>query len=269
MAEAQIVHVDTETGEVVQPVTLFGTVDPAEIADAAAAKAAVLKKVVDQAGLAKRFGRDGREFITLEGWTFLGSMFGVFASVEWSRPIVNASNEVYGWEARAEARTLEGRLVGAAEAMCTIGERNWSNRDQYAVRSMAQTRAISKALRMPLSFVTVLAGYEATPADEVPDKDDDWGSPPTAGKGNEGPAMAPAEGGEGSSSRLGGDSDDEPSTLEPATPEQWARLLALADVGGSQPKALNRINRYNQASYTKATVKDATVAEVARAITGG
>ena len=45
---------------------------------------------------------------------------------------------------------------------------NWSGRDDYALRSMAQTRAVSKALRLPLGFIVALAGYEATPADEMP-----------------------------------------------------------------------------------------------------
>jgi hypothetical protein len=38
----------------------------------------------------------------------------------------------------------------------------------YAIRSMAQTRAISRALRAPLGQIIVLAGYEATPAEEMP-----------------------------------------------------------------------------------------------------
>ena len=33
---------------------------------------------------------------------------------------------------------------------------------------MAQTRATSKALRLPLGFVMTLAGLEATPAEEMP-----------------------------------------------------------------------------------------------------
>jgi hypothetical protein len=33
---------------------------------------------------------------------------------------------------------------------------------------MAQTRATSKALRVPLGFIVVLAGYEATPEEEMP-----------------------------------------------------------------------------------------------------
>jgi hypothetical protein len=33
---------------------------------------------------------------------------------------------------------------------------------------MAQTRAVSKALRLPLGFVMQLAGFNPTPADEMP-----------------------------------------------------------------------------------------------------
>ena len=33
---------------------------------------------------------------------------------------------------------------------------------------MAQTRATSKALRLTLGFVMELAGFDATPADEIP-----------------------------------------------------------------------------------------------------
>ena len=45
---------------------------------------------------------------------------------------------------------------------------SWAKADDYAIRSMAQTRATSKALRMPLGFVMELAGFDATPADEIP-----------------------------------------------------------------------------------------------------
>ena len=73
-----------------------------------------------------------------------------------------------GWEARVQALTLQGAVVGAADAQCLRSENNWKTRDDYALRSMAQTRAAAKALRMPLGFIMALAGYEATPAEEMP-----------------------------------------------------------------------------------------------------
>ena len=35
--------------------------------------------------------------------------------------------------------------------------------------SMAQTRALGKAYRMALGWIMKMAGYEATPAEEMPD----------------------------------------------------------------------------------------------------
>ncbi len=103
-----------------------------------------------------------RKYVLYEGWTTLGALVGVFPVCAWSRKTDD------GWEARVEAHTLTGAVVGAAEASCSRDERNWKTRDDYALRSMAQTRAGAKALRMPLGFIMALAGYEATPADEMP-----------------------------------------------------------------------------------------------------
>ncbi|KKL96002.1 hypothetical protein LCGC14_1848770, partial [marine sediment metagenome] len=105
---------------------------------------------------------NGRKHVLFEGWTTLGALVGVFPVTAWTRPVEQ------GWEARVEARTLSGAIVGAAEAQCLRTEKIWSNRDDYALRSMAQTRAGGKALRMPLGFIMSLAGYEATPAEEIP-----------------------------------------------------------------------------------------------------
>ena len=68
-----------------------------------------------------------------------------------------------GWEARIEARTL----VGALESECLRSERKWAKADDHAIRSMAQTRATSKALGMPIGFVMQLASLEVTPAEEI------------------------------------------------------------------------------------------------------
>ena len=58
-------------------------------------------------------GRPGK-YVRCEGWTTLGAMLSVFPVAVWTRPLDGG-----GWEARVEARTLGGALVGAAEAMCS------------------------------------------------------------------------------------------------------------------------------------------------------
>jgi len=144
------------------PVTLFGTDDPVAVVERASVIATALADVIRRRHLFKHIGQSDHVFV--EGWTLLGSMLGVFAEVEWSRPL---DGTYEGWEARAVARTLAGRTVGAAESMCSRGEGKWRTSDDYAIRSMAQTRAVSKALRLPLGFIMELAGYSATPAEEL------------------------------------------------------------------------------------------------------
>ena len=142
-----------------QAITLFGTNDPVEIVEKATAIANALSGVIREKKLFSTIS--GRQHVKLEGWTLCGTMLGVFGDVVWSREVHD------GWEARAEARTLSGALVGSAEAQCTRSESTWAKRDDFAIRSMAQTRALSKALRMPLGFIVTLAGYDTTPAEEM------------------------------------------------------------------------------------------------------
>jgi hypothetical protein len=143
--------------------TLFGTTDPAAVVEAATRAAKPLAEVVRAQKLAVKIGPS--EHVRVEGWTLLGSMLGVFPYCVWSRKITGDDE---GWEARVEARTRDGSLVGAAEAECLRSEKTWKTRDDYALRSMAQTRATSKALRQPLGFVMQLAGFNPTPAEEMP-----------------------------------------------------------------------------------------------------
>jgi hypothetical protein len=162
-------------GEVVEPtpspsMTLFGTDDPDAFIQHATKSAEALAKVVADRKLTTTISR--RQHVRVEGWTLLGSMLGVFPVCVWTRKLED------GWEARVEARTRSGEIVGAAEAECLYSENTWKNRDDYALRSMAQTRATSKALRQPLGFVMTLAGFDATPAEEMPRDSNSRGGTP-------------------------------------------------------------------------------------------
>lgn len=188
MAQIGDPPVPTLGGEVVPataPITLFGTDDPVAVVERASTIATALADVIRAKSLYKRIGQSDHVFV--EGWTLLGSMLGVFAEVEWSRPIEG------GWESRAVSRTLAGRTVGAAESMCSRSESKWKSSDEYAIRSMAQTRAVSKALRLPLGFIMELAGYSATPAEEMPTTDKGRGTErATAPRGASAPLPGPS-----------------------------------------------------------------------------
>lgn len=230
-------QVDTETGEVLEGemveehaprsvtalataphanVLLFGTTDPNEIIASATAKANALAKVVEDRKLYTDI--QGKKHVRVEGWQMLGALLGVFPSVT-SRPLYGPDGEKLGWEATCEARTIQGDVVGSADSQCTRDEppgRNgrenrWLNAPDYAVRSMAQTRATSKALRLALGFVMSLAGFDTTPAEEMDgiQRDDDR------------PASGPAR------SRKPKQGED-----EPATPEQRNAVVKAAQAIG-------------------------------------
>jgi hypothetical protein len=86
----------------------------------------------------------------------------VYAVIEWTKERED------GWEARAQAFTIDGQIVGAGEAVCLKDEANWRGKPSTALKGMAQTRAMSRALRAPLGFIMTLAGYRATAAEEMP-----------------------------------------------------------------------------------------------------
>lgn len=145
----------------VAPANLFGAANPAEVVARSTEAADALVDVIKAKGLWVKIGP--KAHVLVDGWTLLGSMCGVFPVVVWTRKLTDPD----GWEARVEARTMAGVVVGAAEAECLRSEKQWGSRDDYALRSMAQTRATSKALRGPLGFIVHLAGFSATPAEEM------------------------------------------------------------------------------------------------------
>ena len=156
---------ETETTEIVPTPTLNGApMKPADMVAAAQERAEVVANIIRRQGLAKRIS--GKEYVQVEGWCTLAAQYSLVPSVQWSKPL-----ETGGFEAQAELRRMDnGAVVATAQAECgTYGDGPWMERAAYAQRSMAETRAVSKVCRVALSWVMVLAGYEVTPAEEVPD----------------------------------------------------------------------------------------------------
>jgi hypothetical protein len=153
------------------PTTLFGTTDPDIALNRMSEIAERLIDVVRDRKLVARI--QGKEYLTAEAWQVVGSMVGVLPVVVWTKP--NETGD--GYIARVEARTLSGQVVGAAEAECSRAEKVWRDRYPSTLRAMAQTRAVSRALRAPLGQIVALAGYDAASAEEMPPPSDE---PPTS-----------------------------------------------------------------------------------------
>lgn len=107
----------------------------------------------------------GNQYITFEDWQVLGRFYGMSAGITETQEIWR-EKKLIGYSATAEV--LHGGVrISGAEASCLRDEKNWAEKPEFQLKSMAQTRACAKALRNVLAWVVVLAGYKPTPAEEI------------------------------------------------------------------------------------------------------
>ena len=135
-------------------------VAPEQVVNRATMIANALADVIRKKGLSSKI--KGKEYVRVEGWSTLGAMIGVLPREQHVKEIEN------GYEAYVDlVRASDGVVIGGASAICTRDERNWKDRDAFAVRSMAITRATGKAYRLGMAWIMELAGYAGTPAEEM------------------------------------------------------------------------------------------------------
>lgn len=108
----------------------------------------------------------GKNYAHVEGWQFAGGLLGIFPRV------VNVENLSNGqeikWKAEVEIYNLKNKeIIGRGFAICSNKESKKMKFDEYAILSMAQTRAIGKAYRNLIGWVMKLSGYESTPSEEM------------------------------------------------------------------------------------------------------
>lgn len=107
----------------------------------------------------------GEQYLEFGDWQILGRFYGATVSTEWTRPLEVGGKRI-GYEARVVV-LKDGVTISSAEGMCTRDEKRWATADEYAIRSMAQTRTSAKALRNAFGWVAELAGMKSTPAEEM------------------------------------------------------------------------------------------------------
>ena len=108
----------------------------------------------------------GKEFVNVEGWQYAGSRLGIVPIVE---HVINVStDQEMKYQAKVTLYDLRSQhTVGAGFAVCSNKESGKKFYQEFAIMSMAQTRAISKAYRNCLAWIIRAAGYEPTPAEEM------------------------------------------------------------------------------------------------------
>ena len=113
----------------------------------------------------------GKEYPLLEAWQYAGSQLGLYPMLIEVKDIsVFRNGDLFEikYSASVEIRRLDnGNRMSLAYAVCSNKEASKRSFDEYAICSMAQTRAEGKAFRMLLSWIMKAAGFEATPAEEM------------------------------------------------------------------------------------------------------
>ena len=116
----------------------------------------------------------------MEAWQFAGSQLGLIPIVKEVRNLGECSpitdDATYKYEATVEVvRLSDGMIMSRGYAVCSNKERSKRAFDEYAIASMAQTRAVGKAYRNILAWLMKAAGFEATPAEEMDFQKDEVG----------------------------------------------------------------------------------------------
>ena len=129
-----------------------------------------LSKLIKEKGLSSNI--QGKQFVNVEGWQFAGASLGLMPIITETTDLTRRGTEPGQVEikymAKCEVRNITtGQLVATGIALCSNFERTKEGFDEYAILSMAQTRAIGKAYRNLLAWLMKAAGFEATPAEEM------------------------------------------------------------------------------------------------------
>jgi hypothetical protein len=165
--EAEVREIPAERAVVPQQpgqALVAATDDPSGMVAVASRLATVLKSIVEQQKLYATIS--GKKYPQVEAWMTIGRLDNVVAR----EPTPPIRHDDGSYEAFAElVRLSDGMVVGSSSALCgTPDDKPWGSRSEPARRSMAQTRATSRAFRQQYSWIMALAGYEATPAEEMP-----------------------------------------------------------------------------------------------------
>ncbi len=113
----------------------------------------------------------GKTYPVVEAWQYAGALLGVFAQLEDLERMECADREFKYKATIILVDTNSGKTVGRGAAVCSNKENSKKYFDEYAISSMAQTRATGKAFRLAMGWILKASGYEPTAAEEMDEMD--------------------------------------------------------------------------------------------------
>lgn len=139
--------------------------------DVFGALAQSVQQHVKQHGLTVEF-RDKKGKANLypmvEAWQYAGALLGLFAKLTRLENLSDDAKGVYKYRAEIDiVQAGTGQVICSGVAICSNQENSKRYFDEYAIASMAQTRATGKAFRLCLGWIMKAAGFESTPAEDM------------------------------------------------------------------------------------------------------
>lgn len=123
------------------------------------------RKFVNATGTAIK-KTDGGVYLKAEAWLYLAKLKGLTPSLEITQHR-NVNGKLVWVDAICRLLDVDGIEISKSAMMASKEEAFLKDLDDYAVYGMAETRAITRAIRNVYGYVAKGAGFESTPAIEM------------------------------------------------------------------------------------------------------
>ncbi len=200
----------------------------------------------------------GKAYVNVEGWQYAGARLGILPIIEGLHRIESEGGELK-YQAEVKLMNLRtGQVTGSGFAICSNKEFGKKAYQEFAIASMAQTRAIGKAYRNILAWIIRAAGYEPTPAEEMDYMMKEEAEVPRENGRNSKKEKVESRKAESAPKAVTEAEAEEPAGT-PATVKQKTELLILlnnkAITGEEKNKMLENINNLDSERIEKAILK--------------
>jgi hypothetical protein len=118
-----------------------------------------LKQMIDQQGLFEEI--NGQQYVRVEGWQAVITLCGLRTREE------RCTIDEHGITVYVQIVDRHGDVIGEGAGMVGKDEPQHLNLKDFQKRSLANSRAISRAARNCLGWIVHLAGYATTPSEEM------------------------------------------------------------------------------------------------------
>lgn len=108
-----------------------------------------------------------QKYVHVEGWGLMMAMLKVYPTILKCVRLNRDDKDEIIYEVEAALINQNGKEICRALSICSNKEDRRGNQAEYVIMSMAETRAVGKVCRLAFGWIMKLAGYEATPAEEM------------------------------------------------------------------------------------------------------